>query len=286
MGRRKLAAKEVIEIQEVHQDEIKFYLVGTSPLIMHRFPFKAWQEMLLPSRRMNQASLEQTLKHNPMGEYRESFYRNREEATPTLFHLPNGMLHGALAAAALDIPGSAKAQILRLTRIVDININLYGIPQMFCAMVRNSGINRAPDVRTRPIFPQWACSVTVRYASSIVTRGAVGNLMGGSGVIVGIGDWRIQKGGPFGGYRLTDPKDKEWLSIFSKQGRRVQQAAFDAPGYYDQDTEDLMTWYENEIKLREQPSKANGRHKQPRLRRPTVIVTGSENEEAVVGGLS
>src|SRR5262249_16341950 len=155
-----------IEVQEIHLVEAE-YCVLIYNLIMHRFPFKAWQELMLPSVRENRASLEQKLKHDPTAEYRSAFYLNRDSKRPALFHIPPGAFHGARASAAIDTAGARKAQIERLTKVVDLNIDLYGIPQIFCAMVRNSDMNRTPDVRTRPIFPVAACRITVRFLKNL-----------------------------------------------------------------------------------------------------------------------
>ncbi len=248
---RKSQKDAVIEVTAINMNEVKFNVVGTSPMIMNRFSQKAWQELLFPSQRRSTATLEQSLKHDPIAEFRGALYRNRDVKTPTLIHVPNGAFHGALAKAALDIPGAAKAKIERLTRVVDVNINLYGVPHIFCAMVRNSDMNRTPDVRTRPIFPEWACTVTFTYMQQVLTERTIGALFGGAGQIVGIGDWRGEKGGPYGAFRLAEDDDAVFKRIVAKQGRAAQQAAYDKPVFFDEDTEELLTWFEAEVTRRE-----------------------------------
>jgi hypothetical protein len=279
---KKTAETVYQEVTEIHMREARFNLRGASPLIMHRFSQKAWRELLYPSPRENQAALEQTLKHDPMDEYRGAFYRNRDDETPTLFHLPNGCFHGAIAQAAIDIPGAAKAQIERLTRVVDVQINLYGTPQIFCAMVRNSGITRTPDVRTRPIFPQWACTIVVRYVGSILTEKTIAALVGAAGKIVGIGDWRGEKGGPYGSWELVDDKDERFRSISKQQNRKAQQLAFDSPAFFDTDTEELLTWFSQEVERREMNGLLKtGRKLEPAKGLRTILERGGgKNDEA------
>lgn len=243
---------EVLEISEIKMREVDFALVGTSPMIMNRFSQKAWQELLCPSRSRNAASLEQSLKHDPIAEFRGAIYLNRDKTREAAIHLPNGAVHGSLAQAAIDIPGAKRAQIERLTRVTNINIDLFGIPQVFCAMVRNSDINRTPDVRTRPIFPRWACKVTVSFVSSILSQRTIGNLLGAAGTIVGIGDWRGAKGGPYGAFRLTTNDDPEFASILKTEGRVPQLHAIEHPIFYDDDTAELLRWFEAEVARREQ----------------------------------
>lgn len=273
-----------VEIQEIQTGIVRFNVLGDSPLIMHRYPFKAWMELVLPSKRENRAALEQTLKHVPIEEYRESTYCNRDEKRPALFHLPNGMFAGCIAQTGVDIPGASRAMLERLTRIIDVNIDLFGIPQIFCAMVRNSGMNRTPDVRTRAIFPQWACGVTVRYIKPQLTERNITNLMGAAGMINGIGDWRGEKGGPYGAFRIVSDSDPAFKSIIKNQTRKLQQAAFDAPAFHDEDTEKLLVWFNQELKRREQDGDETPRRRRGNGDLPKVKihnVRGSRGEDYV-----
>jgi hypothetical protein len=268
----KMAKKveERLEIAEIHSGEVHANILGTSPMIMNRFSQKAWQELLYPSERRSRATLEQSLKHDPVAEFRGAVYRNRDEKQPALIHVPNGAFHGALASAALDIPGAAKAKIERLTKITNVHINLFGAPQIFCAMVRNSDMNRTPDVRTRPIFPRWACTITISYIKTILTERTIVNLLAAAGVIIGIGDWRGQKGGPYGAFKLVDDRDKEFLDIVKTGGRVAQQKALDQPLYFDADTAELLTWFQQEVDRRERDLPSA----QPKTRR-VILERGS-----------
>lgn len=244
-------AEQVVEINEISMKDVHFNILGTTPMIMHRFAQKAWRELLLPSLKENRASLEQKLKHEPYEEFRGGTYRNRNPRSPTLFHLPNGSFHNSLAAAALDMPGAKRTQIERLTKVVDVNIDLYGVPQIFCSMVRNSDQNRTPDVRTRPIFPEWACSITVQFLANSLTERGVTHLLAAAGALIGIGDWRSQKGGPYGAFKLVSDNDKQFRSIVKSQGRKAQQKAYDNPVAFDEDSDELLRWFADEVRRRE-----------------------------------
>jgi hypothetical protein len=244
--------KLVMEIQPIKTRRIVAFLVGTSPLIMHRFALKAWQELLYPSPKKNSAERAASLKHDPLAEYQGCFYKNRDTHSDTLFHIPNGMPHQALAAAALDIPGTTRAAMERLTSVVNPTINLWGLPQMFMAMVRNSDQNRTPDVRTRPIFPRWACQIEIDYKVDPLTDAQILNLLGAAGVIVGMGDWRPQRGGSYGKFRICSPTDAEYKAIIKEGARAGQQRAFEKPLYFDEETQELMTWFLQELSRRRQ----------------------------------
>jgi hypothetical protein len=249
--------QESVEITPIKTKKLTINIVGTSPMIMHRFAFKAWQELLLPSQKKNQAAKAESLKHDPLNEFRECLYRNRDDDAPSLFHVPTAMLQEAIASAALDMPGATKSSVSRWVSVVGseadaTNICLYGTPELYTTMVRSSDMNRTPDVRTRPIFRQWAISgVTIEYKIDPLSDSSVLNLLAAAGVIVGCGDWRPQKGGSMGKFRICDDDDAEFKQIVEHQGRDPQLLAFEAPGYYDSDTADINQWFAEEIARRE-----------------------------------
>ena len=278
MAKKKISEGSTqLVVHELAEGQVTFHIVGETPLIMNRFQQKAWRELLFPSEEKNRAERASTLKHNPVEEFRGSVYRNRSPKEAALIHLPNGALHGALASAALDMPGAKKAQMERLTKITDVQVNLFGVPKLYMAMVRNSDMSRTPDVRTRAIFPEWACSVTVSFIRSSMTERTVGNLFGGAGMIVGIGDWRPQKGGPFGTWRIVDESNKDYQRIIKTQGRVAQAKALEKYECYDADSEELMAWFESEIIRREREHQVTGKSKSNGKAMPPPVIAKVED---------
>jgi hypothetical protein len=254
-----------VEITAIATRVIAFNIVGTTPLIMHRYSRKAWEELLLPSRKKNQAAKDASLKHDPLNEYRESCYVSRSDDAPTLFHLPTGMIHGAVKSAALDMAGARKTEVGRWVSVSGSNtLFLYGVPQLYTAMARNSGMDRTPDVRTRAIFPQWALSgVALDFKLDPLTDASVLNLMAAAGVTVGLGDWRPQRGGSFGKFRLCNDDDPEFQRIIMAQGRGPQQAAYADPDFFDDDTRDINLWFREEIQRRDRELPSDSLKKAP-----------------------
>lgn len=236
---------------EMKLGRITFCIVGTSPMLMHRFAFKQQREILFPSPKKNRAERESSLKHNPEQEFRDACYLNRDPNSPALFHIPQMSFSAALANAALDVPGATKSKLMRLAKVSSPQIDLFGIPRLHMAMTRSSDIAKTPDIRTRPIFPRWACKVEVDYVSSLLKQGQIAALMATAGVIIGIGDWRSQKGGMYGGFRLAAENDPEYLDILKTEGREAQLKAFKHPVCHDAESEELLTWFKEEAKRRE-----------------------------------
>jgi hypothetical protein len=183
-----------VSISEIRMGEISFCVLGTTPVVLNRLSEKAKQLLLLPKRKTNRAGLEQTLKHDPLQEYRDSVYQNKSPGAPTRILLHGGAFKRALADVALDIPGAAKATIGRLTSIKETMINLYGEPELMMAVVRQAGIVKSPDIRTRAVIRNWACKITVGYVSSVISREDVTNLLAASGIIIGVGGLAAPEG--------------------------------------------------------------------------------------------
>src|SRR3954452_251551 len=100
-----------VSVSEIRTGELTFCVLGTTPIVLNRLSEKAKRELLLPKRKTNRAGLEQTLKHDPLEEYRQSIYPNKAPGAPTRILLHGGAFKRAIADAALDMPGAAKATI-------------------------------------------------------------------------------------------------------------------------------------------------------------------------------
>ncbi len=247
----KAPTKTSIEIIPMVMGRIKACLLSTCPMYMHRMAAKAQGQILFPKGRSNAADRASTLKHDPLGEFRDSIYMNRDQTEPAAIHLPPDAFQKGLASAAIDLPGLRMAQILRLVTIKSTQINLFGIPQMRMDVVRMADISHTPDIRSRAIFPEWACTIEIEFVSSLIKQNQIINLLAAAGVIVGIGDRRPQKGGAYGKFQVVAEDDPDYQRIIRQQGRGPQMSAIQKPVMFDADTEELFAWYHEEAARRE-----------------------------------
>jgi len=231
--------------------QLHFCVLGSSPLIMNRMSEKARQELLLPAAKKNHAERAASLKHDPIAEFRGAIYRTQGDNHPTRVVMPGNAFGQALASAAIDIPGAVKAQITRLTEVTDINVNVYGLPRLFMAVVRQSDINRTPDIRTRAIFPEWAVQLGIRYVRDLLTEKTVINLLAASGILIGIGDNRRAKGGVYGKFEIVEPDNKAFQTLIKNAGRKAQDEAIAQAIPFDHDSEELFGWFVNTARDRE-----------------------------------
>jgi len=250
---RKATAKEefLIEIKRLERATVEIYILGEN-LCCNRMPKKAKETLLLPARMTNRRAREAVLKHNPPEEFRDSIYRCRNDKAPTYLHMPNGAFKKAMAQTAVDIPGATKAEIGRLVQVIDETVHVWGRPFLYMDIVRQAGINRTPDVRTRAMLPAWAAKITVQYIRSLIREQDVINLMDAAGIICGVGDGRTEKGTfNYGTWELVAANDKRWHEIVKTQGRALQLDAMERPTPLNEDSAELLTWFHAEIHRRE-----------------------------------
>jgi hypothetical protein len=239
-------AEQVYDFK-LQEEAITFHIKGTSPLLLNRMTTKSKMVLLAPQKKTT-ADKAASLKHDPVAEFRASPYRLRADDAPTLLALLPTMFKQAMGLAALDVPGMKKSQVLRLTRVDWDRIPVWGLPQLHMAVVRNSDINHTPDVRTRCIVANWATELTMYYSPQLLRTQAIANLLHSAGISSGIGEWRQGKGSSsFGGFCICTADDAEYLMIKKHGGRAAQLAAMEAAEPFDDEAEELIAWFEDEV---------------------------------------
>jgi hypothetical protein len=113
-----------------------------------------------------------------------------------------------------------------------------------------AGISRTPDIRTRARIERWAARVKVSWIEPMLSATKVTQLAFSAGIVCGIGDWRIEKGGPHGGFRIAEPDDPELLDIIAGGGYLAQEEALKNPECSNAETEELLGWYLDELARR------------------------------------
>lgn len=252
---------KTISISPMKRQRATFCILGTSPIILNRVGQKAKRELLFPKGRKTSAERKSFLKHDPIFEFQDSPYRIKEKGSSVLLGHPASGFKKAMASAAIDLPGDAKkAQVGRLVYVPGDLIGIYGIPKLLLSVVRNSDMNRTPDIRSRAIVPEWACFVEVVWATPLFSFKAVANLLATSGMTHGQGDGRPQKGSlDFGQYTIVSKDDKTFKRIIKSGGYKVQLQAMNNPQCYDEETQDLLDWFQEELKRRmEEKQRSSG----------------------------
>lgn len=183
-------------------------IIGTTPLIMHRFSEKAKRQML------DNAQGKKSPKEpkDPDAEYEAAFYRFAGGG----FGLPVTAFKQATIGAA-RFYGKNQVQMTSLKQFIFMNgemgvdgqslARVVGEPTMREDVVR---VGRGgADLRYRPEFMPWSTMLRVTYVTSALTRDSVLSLIDAGGLGVGVGEWRPERDGDFGRYAIDRERDIE-----------------------------------------------------------------------------
>lgn len=243
---------DVIEVKKLDESAMSVKIIGMTPYLYHSISNKSAQELLMPTVKSRRAiDRKSTPKHIVPEEYLNSTYRN-PRSDDTYLYLPGRQIKGAMRQAAFDSPGTAsKAGIGRLLWVEPEEASMYGVPQIHMSTVRMSGPARTPDIRTRAVLPEWCAELVISYFKPHLTPKVVMTLLSNAGLVMGVGDWRPEKGGTYGRFSIvsTDKEQDAWDRIRSTGGREAQHAAMHPdfkttfPGTYDDFTERMLAYF-------------------------------------------
>lgn len=243
---------EELSIDALKQGRVTLRLIGTTPFYFNAMSAKAKRSLLIGGGKKTAAERKQ-LKHNPEEEFRDSVYRQTNGDTLLCFPAPG--IKAAMATAALETPGVTKTSVQRLIFLPQQKVNIWGKPQLKMDVVRSADMNRTPDVRTRAFLPRWCAEVDIAFVTPTLSVHSIVSLLSNAGVVCGIGDFRQEKGkGSFGTFAVSGEDMGDWQEMWddiTQEGRDVQQAALDDPGFADQETADLMDVLDEERLIRQ-----------------------------------
>ncbi len=191
-----------VVIRDPKVSRLGLELGGTGSLILNDFSQKMIEEML--TRHMG-GNVERQ-KKNPRECIENAISRNIEGAVA----VPTTAFKLASIAGAAGLTGRTFQKTnLRLT----FGISGQSVPIKFEKMTPRMDIvrlkNGSPDVRFRPEFIGWSVRVVVEFAEPLNAEAAVDLVQRGGRV--GIGEWRPQKNGTHGTYRVIRTLSDEEL---------------------------------------------------------------------------
>ena len=187
------SAKQIV-IEQPNILSVGLEVSGTADLIQNRFSQKSVEQML----RKHMGISVQRESKKPREVLEDATVYNVEGKVampPTGFKL-------AMISAASQLKGLKKTQ-LRTALFVEGNSVVIKYREMVPRMdiTRTSGIGRVPDVRFRPSFQDWTARLIIQF-SDVLTVQTVVDLLNRAGQ-VGVGEWRPEKNGTFGTFRVT-----------------------------------------------------------------------------------
>lgn len=213
-----------LSIKPIEIKEVVIRIRGISPLIMHKWSEKA-KKMILDK----QTKATKTKGHDlkvPVADFISSAYwlteepsGNTDEECEIAFNnaVANGAKWGfpvtaikqATVMAASRNDTGIKTPALRGCFFIegegpDMLAEVKGcVPHMREDMVRVGGMSKTADIRHRAQFDDWYMDLKVSYnVNGPITLEQLVNLINLGGFTCGIGEWRPEKDGSFGMYRV------------------------------------------------------------------------------------
>jgi hypothetical protein len=231
-----------LRIDPLKKGVVTFRIMGTTPMYFNSMSSKAMRDLLIGAGKKT-AAQRKSIKHNPEQEFRDSIYK--KSFGDTLLCFPAPAIKGAMTTASLETEGIKSTNVKRLVFLPQTHIQIWGKPQLKIDVVRSADMNRTPDMRTRAYLPRWCSEVTIHYIANTLSSQSILSLLSNAGGIVGIGDFRQEKGrGSYGCFDVLSENSmgsyqSDWDDLML-EGRDAQQEAMDNPVYADEQTAELM----------------------------------------------
>lgn len=214
--------QEEIVIKPIDIRTVTVRVVGTTPLIMHKWSEKA-KRMILDNQ-MKIAKSKGYDAKNPVGDFIESMYWMDGSPVPGEM-TEEGFAKAIASGAKFGFPATSFKQAaissgyrtgvtkdmasLRgaffvkgygLDNLVEIKYNVP--PRMREDMVKVS--NGGTDIRFRGEFPDWYADLEIQYnANGQYSLDQIINLINLGGFACGVGEWRPEKDGTYGMYQVS-----------------------------------------------------------------------------------
>jgi hypothetical protein len=195
-------ANQTIVIKDFGTQTIRVTVEGTAPLIVNKWDAKIREQMV--SDRVGGAPAPKKPIIDPTAKYEATIYR-LEDGTPgfpaTAFKLAS--VRGAQAFGMKMT--EFRPQVLIHGEGADQLVRIKGEPKMREDIVRVGGKGKGtglPDIRWRAEFWPWSAELTVTFTSVSLSAEQIVNCINAGGMN-GIGEWRPEKDGTFGTYRVV-----------------------------------------------------------------------------------
>lgn len=196
-----------IAIDRIASETLLVPIVGTTPLIVHQFSAKAKQIMLdnMQGRKRPKEN------KDPDAEYEAAFYRLADGG----YGFPVDAFKQATVGAARFYDKSVSMTALKqfLFMSGELGDDGRGLVRIEGEPIKREDVVRVgrggTDLRYRPQFSAWSTTLKVVYITSALTRNSVLSLIDAGGMGVGVGEWRPERDGNFGTYRVDPDRGVE-----------------------------------------------------------------------------
>jgi hypothetical protein len=198
-----------IQLDRIAAETILVPIIGTTPLVTHRFSEKAKRQMLDAM----QGRKSPKMAKDPEAEFQAARYRFADGG--------DGM--PIIAFKAATVGGARFYHGVTMTQLKQFMFfrGEVGLDGQSLARIEYTGeqpkmredvvrVNRGgTDLRYRPEYTEWKTTLSVTYVTAALTRNSVISLIDAGGMGVGVGEWRPEKSGDLGTYQVDTSREVE-----------------------------------------------------------------------------
>lgn len=193
-----MANASVIQLKPMFIERRQFTIESLSPLIQHAWSQKALQQMR--DKHAGKKTKNRDVR-DPNAEFQEAMYRTRDGQ----YGIPAVNLKSAIVCAAHKDLGVEKTLVRK-------GLFICAAPEdpilpMRCAepVMREDCVRvgvGSTDLRYRPQFDWWELDFIVEFDAELLTDGVIASLIDRAGFGVGLHEWRPERSGEFGRFRV------------------------------------------------------------------------------------
>lgn len=182
-----------VRLYELDIGMIRVTVEGMSPLICHHFSEKAESDM---RNSQSGGAKRGNMPRDPEVEMKDALYICHDGS----YGFPAIAFKKAMVRAAKPIQGIDMTDARAFFHVVgDILPLRVGEPRMRCDRVKQG---RGYTLRYRPEFFPWEIDLDIRYNERAISAEQLINLLEIAGFGTGVGDWRVEKDGNSGMFRV------------------------------------------------------------------------------------
>lgn len=204
-----------IELPPLALETIEIPIIGTSPLIVHAWSEKALRAMA--DKQQKKASKGREAK-DPRADFIGSLYPlsalspdpSDEELAAARFGFPAVAFKSAAVTACTSTGAITKVAARQAFHVVGEMVQIEGPPPAMREDVTRVGMGVA-DLRYRGQFDPWGVLLRVEVNTAVLSPEQLVNLFALAGFAVGVGEWRPERDGGYGRFRIGSSGELEGL---------------------------------------------------------------------------
>lgn len=205
-----------IELPPLSLETVEIPLVGTAPLIVHAWSEKALRTMADKQQKKATKGREAKV---PFDDFVGSLYwlserpekSTDEDVGRARFGLPALAFKNAAVTACTSTGAITKIAARQAFHVEGEMVEIIGPPPAMREDVCRVGMGVA-DLRYRGQFDPWGVRVRVQINTAVISPEQVVNLFALAGFAVGVAEWRPERNGGYGRFRVAQAGELEALA--------------------------------------------------------------------------